>query len=172
MVKKVVIILVDEFEDIELISFKEVLENVGFEIEVIGDIVNYEVVGKYGEKVIVDVSIVDVKLENYDVLLIFGGFLFDYLCGDEEGCYGIFVKYFIKNDVLIFVICYGLLVLVDIDDLKGCIIMGVINVCKDLLNVGVNVVDELVVVDNNIVISCVFDDLDDFNREIVKKLEV
>lgn len=44
----------------------------------------------------------------------------------------------------------------------------VLNVCKDLLNVGVYVVDELVVVDNNIVISWVLDDLDDFNWEIVK----
>lgn len=108
MIKKVVIILVNEFEDIEYLSFKEVLENVGFNIVVIGDIVNSEVVGKYGEKVIVDVGIVEVKLEDYDVLLIFGGFLLDYLCGDIEGWYGIFVKYFIKNDVLIFVICYGL----------------------------------------------------------------
>ena len=74
MAKKVAIILADEFEDIELTSPKEALENAGFETEVIGDTANHEVVGKHGEKVTVDVSIADAKPENYDALLIPGGF--------------------------------------------------------------------------------------------------
>ena len=37
MTKKVAIILADEFEDIELTSPKEALENAGFETEIIGD---------------------------------------------------------------------------------------------------------------------------------------
>ena len=151
MAKKVAIILADEFEDIELTSPKEALENAGFETEVIGDTANHEVVGKHGEKVTVDVSIADAKPENYDALLIPGGFSPDHLRGDEEGRYGTFAKYFTKNDVRT--------------------ITGVINVRKDLSNAGANVVDESVVVDNNIVTSRVPDDLDDFNREIVKKLE-
>ena len=141
MAKKVAIILADEFEDIELTSPKEALENAGFETEVIGDTANHEVVGKHGEKVTVDVSIADAKPENYDALLIPGGFSPDHLRGDEEGRYGTFAKYFTKNDVPTFAIA------------------------------GANVVDESVVVDNNIVTSRVPDDLDDFNREIVKKLE-
>ena len=40
----------------------------------IGDTANHEVVGKHGEKVTVDVSIADAKPENYDALLIPGGF--------------------------------------------------------------------------------------------------
>ncbi|MDU3557478.1 MAG: type 1 glutamine amidotransferase domain-containing protein [Staphylococcus epidermidis] len=161
MQKKVAIILADEFEDIELTSPKEALENAGFETEVIGDTANHEVVGKHGEKVTVDVSIADAKPENYDALLIPGGFSPDHLRGDEEGRYGTFAKYFTKNDVPTFAICHGPLVLVDTDDLKGRTITGA----------GANVVDESVVVDNNIVTSRVPDDLDDFNREIVKKLE-
>lgn len=43
---------------------------------------------------------------------------------------------------------------------------------QDLSNVGAHVVDESVVVDNNIVTSRVPDDLDNFNREIIKQLEV
>lgn len=50
MAKKVAIILADEFEDIELTSPKEALENAGFETEVIGDTANHEVVGKHGEE--------------------------------------------------------------------------------------------------------------------------
>ncbi|WP_031266716.1 DJ-1/PfpI family protein, partial [Staphylococcus sp. EGD-HP3] len=42
---------------------------------------------------------------------------------------------------------------------------------KDLSNAGAHVVDESVVIDDNIVTSRVPDDLDDFNREIIKKLK-
>ena len=59
----------------------------------------FEVVGKHGEKVIVDVSIGDAKPEDYDGLLIPGGFSPDHLRGDAEGRYGTFAKYFTKNDV-------------------------------------------------------------------------
>ncbi|AVL76250.1 MULTISPECIES: type 1 glutamine amidotransferase domain-containing protein [Staphylococcus] len=171
MTKKVAIILADEFEDIELTSPKEALENAGFETEVIGDTAKHELVGKHGEKVTVDVSIADAKPENYDALLIPGGFSPDHLRGDEEGRYGTFTKYFTQNDVPTFAICHGPLLLVDTDDLKGRTITGVINVRKDLSNAGAHVVDESVVIDNNIVTSRVPDDLDDFNREIIEKLK-
>ena len=171
MTKKVAIILADEFEDIELTSPKEALENAGFETEIIGDTAKQELVSKHDEKVTVDISISDAKPENYDALLIPGGFSPDHLRGDEEGRYGTFTKYFTQNDVPTFAICHGPLLLVDTDDLKGRTITGVINVRKDLSNAGAHVVDESVVIDNNIVTSRVPDDLDDFNREIIKKLE-
>ncbi|MBF1919738.1 type 1 glutamine amidotransferase [Staphylococcus aureus] len=171
MTKKVAIILADEFEDIELTSPKEALENAGFETEIIGDTVKQELVGKHGEKVTVDISISDAKPENYDALLIPGGFSPDHLRGDEEGRYGTFTKYFTQNNVPTFAICHGPLLLVDTDHLNGRTITGVINVRKDLSNAGAHVVDESVVVDNNIVTSRVPDDLDDFNREIIKQLE-
>ena len=40
MTKKVAIILADEFEDIELTSPKEAIENAGFETEIVGDTAN------------------------------------------------------------------------------------------------------------------------------------
>ena len=170
MTKKVAIILADEFEDIELTSPKEALEEAGFETEVIGDTANAEVVGKHGEKVTVNVSIADAKPENYDALLIPGGFSPDNLRGDAEGRYGTFAKYFTKNDVPTFAICHGPQVLIDTDDLNGRTLTAVLNVRKDLSNAGANVVDESVVVDNNIVTSRVPDDLDDFNKAIVDQL--
>ena len=79
---------------------------------------NAEVVGKHGEKVTVDVSIADAKPEDYDGLLIPGGFSPDHLRGDAEGRYGTFAKYFTKNDVPAFAICHGPQILIDTDDLK------------------------------------------------------
>ncbi|CAC7488282.1 protease I [Staphylococcus aureus HOAG6034] len=137
----------------------------------IGDTANSEVVGKHGEKVTVDVGIAEAKPEDYDALLIPGGFSPDHLRGDTEGRYGTFAKYFTKNDVPTFAICHGPQILIDTDDLKGRTLTAVLNVRKDLSNAGAHVVDESVVVDNNIVTSRVPDDLDDFNREIVKQLQ-
>lgn len=171
MTKKVAIILSNEFEDIELTSPKEAIEEAGFETEIIGDTANAEVVGKHGEKVTVDVSIADAKPENYDGLLIPGGFSPDHLRGDAEGRYGTFAKYFTKNDVPAFAICHGPQILIDTDDLNGRTLTAVLNVRKDLSNAGANVVDESVVVDKNIVTSRTPDDLDDFNREIIKQLQ-
>ena len=50
----------------------------------IGDTANSEVVGKHGEKVTVDVGIAEAKPEDYDALLIPGGFSPDHLRGDTE----------------------------------------------------------------------------------------
>lgn len=171
MTKKVAIILSNEFEDIEFTSPKEAIEEAGFETEIIGDTANAEVVGKHGEKVTVEVSIADAKPEDYDGLLIPGGFSPDHLRGDAEGRYGTFAKYFTKNDVPAFAICHGPQILIDTDDLNGRTLTAVLNVRKDLSNAGANVVDESVVVDKSIVTSRTPDDLDDFNREIVKQLQ-
>ena len=171
MAKKVAIILANEFEDIELTSQKEAIEEAGHETVIIGDVANHEVVGKHGEKVTIDVSIADAKPEDYDGLLIPGGFAPDHLRGDEEGRYGTFAKYFTKNDVPAFAICHGPQILIDTDDLKGRTLTAVLNVRKDLSNAGAQVVDESVVVDNNIVTSRTPDDLDDFNKAIVEQLK-
>lgn len=96
----------------------------------IGDTANSEVVGKHGEKVTVDVGIAEAKPEDYDALLIPGGFSPDHLRGDTEGRYGTFAKYFTKNDVPTFAICHGPQILIDTDDLKGRTLTAVLNVRK------------------------------------------
>ncbi|MEB7853684.1 type 1 glutamine amidotransferase domain-containing protein [Staphylococcus equorum] len=170
MAKKVAIIVTNEFEDVELTSPQEAIEEAGYETVIIGDTANSEVVGKHGAKATVEVSIADAKPEDYDGLLIPGGFSPDHLRGDSEGRYGTFAKYFTKNDVPTFAICHGPQILIDTDDLNGRTLTAVLNVRKDLSNAGAQVVDESVVVDKNIVTSRTPDDLDDFNREIANQL--
>ncbi|OEL08202.1 type 1 glutamine amidotransferase domain-containing protein [Staphylococcus equorum] len=170
MAKKVAIIVTNEFEDVELTSPQEAIEEAGHETVIIGDTANSEVVGKHGAKATVEVSIADAKPEDYDGLLIPGGFSPDHLRGDSEGRYGTFAKYFTKNDVPTFAICHGPQILIDTDDLNGRTLTAVLNVRKDLSNAGAQVVDESVVVDKNIVTSRTPHDLDDFNREIANQL--
>ncbi|MCU5746231.1 type 1 glutamine amidotransferase [Staphylococcus sp. SQ8-PEA] len=170
MAKKVAIIATDEFEDVELTSPKEAIEEAGHETEVIGFEAASEIVGKHGTKVTVDRGISEAKAEKYDALLIPGGFSPDHLRGDSEQRFGAFAKYFTTNDVPAFAICHGPQILIDTDDLEGRTLTAVLNVRKDLSNAGAQVVDESVVVDNNIVTSRTPDDLDDFNKAIVDQL--
>ncbi|ARJ50143.1 type 1 glutamine amidotransferase domain-containing protein [Staphylococcus lutrae] len=168
---KVAVLLANEFEDIEFTSPKAALEAAGHQTVVIGNSTEEEVVGKHGEKVSVDVSIADAKPEDYDGLLLPGGFSPDLLRGDAEQRYGKFAKYFLQEDLPAFAICHGPQILIDTDELKGRTVTAVLNVRKDLSNAGANVVDQSVVVDKNIVTSRTPDDLDDFNREIVNQLK-
>ena len=69
-----------------------------------------------------------------------------------------------------FAICHGPQILIDTDDLNGRTLTYLMYV-KIYQIFGANVVDESVVVDKNIVTSRTPDDLDDFNREIVKQLQ-
>src|SRR5699024_7986374 len=170
MAKKVAIIVTNEFEDVELTSPKEAIEEAGHETVIIGNEANREVVGKHGATETVALIIADAKAEDNDAILIPGRFSPDHLRGDSEGRYGTFAKYFTKNDVPTFAICHGPQILIDTDDLNGRTLTAVLNVRKDLANAGAQVVDESVVVDNNIVTSCTPDNLDNFNKAIVDQL--
>ncbi|UXU65031.1 type 1 glutamine amidotransferase [Staphylococcus agnetis] len=170
MAKKIAVLLADEFEDIELASPQEAIEKAGHTVVIIGDEADKEVEGKHGEKAKVEVGIADAKPEDYDGLLLPGGFSPDHLRGDKEGRYGKFAKYFLTENLPTFAICHGPQILIDTDELKGRTLTAVLNVRKDLSNAGATVKDESVVVDQNIVTSRIPDDLDDFNREITNLL--
>lgn len=170
MAKKIAVLLADEFEDIELTSPQEAIEKAGHKVVIIGDEADKEVEGKHGEKAKVEVGIADAKPEDYDGLLLPGGFSPDHLRGDKEGRYGKFAKYFLTENLPTFAICHGPQILIDTDELNGRTLTAVLNVRKDLSNAGAMVKDESVVVDQNIVTSRIPDDLDDFNREITNLL--
>ncbi|UXR73254.1 type 1 glutamine amidotransferase [Staphylococcus sp. IVB6238] len=171
MTKQVAVLLADEFEDIELTSPAEAIEAEGHKVVIIGDTQGAKINGKHGEKAVADVSIADAKPEDYDALLLPGGFSPDHLRGDAEGRYGKFASHFMTADLPVFAICHGPQILIDTDALTDRTVTAVLNVRKDLQNAGAKVVDESVVVDRNIVTSRTPDDLDDFNREIKNQLK-
>lgn len=170
MAKPVAIILANDFEDIELTSPKEAIEDAGYKTVIIGSEAGEEVTGKHGTKAKVEVGIASAEADEYSGLLIPGGFSPDHLRGDVEGRFGAFAKGFIKDDEPIFAICHGPQVLIDTDALKGRTLTAVLNVRKDLSNAGANVKDESVIIDGNLVTSRTPEDLNDFNKAIVETL--
>lgn len=171
MSKKIAVVLDNLFEDVEYTSPVEALKNEGHEITVIGKETG-TVKGKSEDtEVQVDKAISDVKPEDFDALLIPGGFSPDMLRGDEQGRFGEFTKHFIQAEKPVFAICHGPQLLIDTDLLKGKKLTSFLSVRKDLENAGATVVDESVVVDSNIVTSRTPDDLEDFNRESLALLK-
>ncbi len=171
MSKKIAVVLDNLFEDVEYTSPVEALKNEGHEITVIGKETG-TVKGKSEDtEVQVDKAISDVKPEDFDALLIPGGFSPDMLRGDEQGRFGEFTKHFVQAEKPVFAICHGPQLLIDTDLLKGKKLTSFLSVRKDLENAGATVVDESVVVDSNIVTSRTPDDLEDFNRESLALLK-
>ena len=171
MTKKIAVVLDNLFEDVEFTSPVEAFKKEGHEITVIGKEVG-TVKGKSEDTAVqIDKAISDVKPEDFDALLIPGGFSPDMLRGDEQGRFGEFTKHFVQNEKPVFAICHGQQLLIDTDLLKGKKLTSYLSVRKDLENAGATVVDESVVVDSNIVTSRTPDDLEDFNRESVNLLK-
>ncbi len=169
MAKKVAVIMTNMVEDVEYTSPVEALQNEGHEVEVIAPEAG-EIEGKQGGKFQADKSISDVSPEDYDAILVPGGFSPDLLRADEEGRFGKFAKHFLQEDKPTFAICHGPQVLIDTDLLKDRNITSFISVRKDLENAGAKVHDKSVVVCSNLVSSRKPDDLEDFNREITAQL--
>src|SRR5699024_11440812 len=94
--------------------------------------------GKKGSKYEPDYSIVDVSADDYDALLIPGGFSPDGLRGDSEDRFAKFSRHFLAADKPVFAICHGPQLLVDTDLLKARHVTSVKNVKNDLINAGAN----------------------------------
>ncbi|UBH14956.1 type 1 glutamine amidotransferase domain-containing protein [Macrococcus armenti] len=171
MTKKIAVVLDNLFEDVEFTSPVEAFKKEGHEVMVIGKKTGTVTGKSENTEVQIDKAISDVKPEDFDALLIPGGFSPDMLRGDEKGRFGEFTKHFVQNEKPVFAICHGPQLLIDTDLLKGKKVTSYLSVRKDLENAGATVVDESVVVDSNIVTSRTPDDLEDFNRESLNLLK-
>ncbi|WP_225743100.1 type 1 glutamine amidotransferase domain-containing protein [Marinilactibacillus sp. Marseille-P9653] len=171
MGKKVATVITKLFEDVEFTSPKEELEKAGHEIVTIGFEAGETVEGKKGKaSVTIDKSIDDVSPEDFDALLIPGGFSPDQLRKDER--FLNFTRAFSENKKPIFSICHGPQLLINAEVVKGKDITSVSQVAIDLKNAGANFHDEEVVIDDSGLISSrTPEDLPAFNKAMVNALQ-
>ena len=169
MSKKVAAVLTHLFEDVEFTSPKEELEKAGHTVETIGFEAGENVEGKKGKaSVTIDKSIDEVSPEDYDALLIPGGYSPDKLRKDER--FLDFVRAF-SDKKPIFSICHAPQLLINAEVVKGKDITSVSQVAIDLKNAGANFKDEEVVKDKSGLISSrTPDDLPAFNQAIIDSL--
>lgn len=166
---KIVAIMTNYVEDIEYQSPNDALRAAGHTVDLVENEANKEIVGKHGAVFMTDKSIDEVNVEQYDALLIPGGFSPDQLRTDTR--YVELVRDFLLADKPIFAICHGPQIFIQTGLTKGRTMTGYASIVPDLYYAGAIVKDEPVVVDRHLVTSRTPDDLEEFNREILKQLD-
>jgi protease I len=169
MPKKIAVIVTDMVEEIELTDPVKTYKEAGHTVEIISNEAGKVIKGKNGDELTADKGIDEVNANNYDALLVPGGFSPDLLRINPKN--GAFAKAFMKAKKPVFAICHGPQFLIETDLLKGKTLTSFVSVRKDLENAGAIVKDEEVVVDGNLVTSRTPDDLPAFNREALKLLQ-
>jgi protease I len=166
---RIACVLDSGFEDSEFKKPFDGLKQAGHEVVVVGLEGGQELKGKGGQvSTLSDTSFDDVKPEEFDALLIPGGYSPDHLRADERAVE--FTKAFASAGKPIMAVCHGPQLLSTADAIGGRRLTAWQTIQDDLRRMGENVVDEEVVVDGNLVTSRKPDDLDAFTRESVALL--
>ncbi len=171
--KKVAMLVADGFEQIELTSPKQALEDAGATAHIISPN-EKEVRGwnhvEWADTFKVDAAVGQADPNAYDALVLPGGVMNpDKLRRDERNA--AFVRKFFEQGKPVAAICHGPWLLIDAGVAKGRRMTSFGSIAIDLKNAGAEWVDEPCVVDNGLVTSRKPDDLDAFNAKMVEEIE-
>ncbi|MQS75063.1 type 1 glutamine amidotransferase domain-containing protein [Companilactobacillus halodurans] len=165
---KIIAVMANDVEDIEYTSPAKALTDAGNEVTLVGANANEKLTGKHGTEFTTDKGIDDIKADDYDALLIPGGFSPDNLRSDDR--FVELAKKFMLTDKAVFSICHGPQLLMQTGLVKGRTLTSYETVQTDLYYAGGIVKDEPVVIDRHLITSRTPDDLDAFNKAIVNEL--
>lgn len=173
MEKRIAILATDGFEQSELLSPKETLENEGWTAEVLslktGEIKSWKD-GNWGNAVVVDRTVSGANPADYDALVLPGGVINpDLLRVDEDAV--AFVRAFFDEKKPVAAICHGPWTLINADVVSGREMTSYQSIRKDLENAGAIWTDAEVVVDQGLVTSRSPQDLPAFNRKMVEEIK-
>src|SRR3954464_9411843 len=167
---KIACVLGQGFEDSEFRVPYDRLKGEGYQVDIVGLKAGDELKGDKGrEKVKVEKSIDQVRADDYDALLIPGGYSPDKLRADRRMVE--FVKQFDQDGKLIAAVCHGPQLLISARLVKGRTLTAWQTIQDDLQQIGANVKDEPVVRDRNWITSRKPDDLQQFSDAIVEQIE-
>lgn len=166
---KVAVIIDDMFEDSEYYKPAEAYKDEGHELVHVGLQQGKEVKGKKeGTTVKIDKSVSDVSIDDFDALLIPGGYSPDHLRIAPEAVE--FTRRFVESGKPVFFICHGAQLLITADVLRKRKATGWKSIIQDIKNAGAEFLDKEVVVDDNLVSSRDPNDLPAFIEKSLQKL--
>jgi len=166
--KRVAVLVEDYYQVLEVWYPYLRLREEGFQTLLVGT-GKKEYKSKEGYPAQEELSIKKAKAEDFDAVVIPGGFAPDILRRYEE--INKFVEDMYKLGKVVGCICHGGWVLVSAGILKGKKVTGFSAIKDDLINAGAQYFDKEVVVDNNLITSRNPFDLPAFCKEIIKKLK-
>lgn len=170
--KKVAIVVTHGFEQSEFEEPLNALKKSGAKVEVIS-LKKEKVKGwkdkNWGDEFEVDLAIEDAESKTYDALVLPGGVMNPDALRTNEKVIS-FVMDFLKTEKPIAAICHGPWTLIETGLLKGRKMTSFKSIKTDLVNAGVNWVDEEVVVDNGLVTSRSPKDLPAFCAKMIEEI--
>ena len=166
---RIACLLDNSFEDSEFRKPYDALRDDGHEVVVIGFERDARLTGKQGKEVTrADQSIDDATPDQFDALLIPGGYSPDHLRADRRMV--AFTKAFFDRERPVFAVCHGPQLLITAGVVEGRTMTAWKTIQVDLKQAGANVVDKEVVVDRNLVTSRQPSDLDAFTGAAIDML--
>jgi protease I len=167
---RVAFIMDEMFEDSEFrVPYDRVRES-GHDAVIVGLKKGKKLEGKKGkESVTTDASIEDVSADEFDALVIPGGYSPDKI-RLNEGMVEL-TKKFGTGDKPLAAICHAGWMLAEADVLKGKTVTSWPSIRTDLINAGANWVDQEVVEDGNMITSRKPDDLEAFTKALLAQIE-
>ena len=156
----------DDYEDLELLYPKLRLMEAGAHVTVAGQKGETVYRGKHGYPCRSDAAIELMEVEDFQGVVIPGGFMPDKLRRDEK--VKRLVREFAESDKLVAAICHGGWIPISAGVYRGVRVTGSPGIKDDLINAGAIWQDAAVVVDRNFVSSRKPDDLPEFCRAIVE----
>jgi protease I len=165
--KKIVIFVEDMVEEIELLYPRYRLIEEGAEVKIAGPEVRI-FKGKNGYPVKSDIKFEDVNVDDFDALVIPGGYAPDRIRRSRVAV-ELTRKFYEFGKVVAF-ICHAGWVPISAGILKGKKATGFHSIKDDLVNAGAEYIDAEVVVDGNLISSRNPDDLPAFCKAIISAL--
>jgi len=166
--KRIAILAEADFEDLELWYPAIRMREAGAEVVIVGSGSSETYKGKHGLPVEVDIPIEQAKIEDFDAVIVPGGWAPDRL--RRYPAILAFVKSLFEAGKVVAAICHAAWVPISAGILKGKTMTCVAAIKDDCINAGATYVDQAVVVDGNLITSRTPPDLPDFCREIIKAL--
>jgi protease I len=170
---KIVAILTENgFEEIELTSPKQALEEAGVTVHIVSP-QKEKVKGwnhdHWSIELPVDKNISQARADDYDALILPGGVLNpDQLRTNNKAIE--FAKDFLETGKPVAAICHGPQLLIETGLLEGRDMTSYPSVKTDLKNAGANWHDKEVIVDNGLVTSRSPKDLEAFNKKMIEEI--
>jgi protease I len=167
LVDKQLLIFVGEiYEDLELWYPKLRLIEAGAKVVLAGPEAGHMYTAKNGYPCMSDVAISDVNPEQFDGVVVPGGFMPDKLRRDPKVLE--IVRHCDETGKLIAAICHGGWIPISAGVYRGVRVTGSPGIKDDLINAGAIWEDEAVVIDRHFVSSRKPDDLPEFCRGILR----
>ncbi len=169
---KTIAILTDNgFEEVELTSPKQALEDAGATVHIVSLQKNSVKAWNHDHwsiEIPVDVHLNSANSDNYDALMIPGGVINPDTMRVNTG-YVSFAQEFLETGKPVAAICHGPQLLIETGLLSGRDLTSYPSIRTDLINAGANWYDKEVVVDNGLVTSRSPKDLAAFNQKMVEE---